>query len=695
MSKNGDEYTADVRGVIDDTAFEFNATGNGSRIVVSTGMRKLFHNKYWNPIQDKCPDVLPGDRNRESVPTMWFMATTANPPASTKAKHRRILRMVHMICSDARAEGANFRSDKVFSRTTPVLQVERNVLESADYWEHIPELSANKPKKHRRVEEDEKDTQCSEHGDEEDGEYIEGPPVAKRQRHQLLLFGPEVTDLMVIDDTITAATTIAEREHFGLPILRGLFYESTSVMDFIKGLVGLRKLELEVKHMELDQNSKRASGEADANSKRIQEEENAKYKRAIGDADAKSKRAQEEKDAILKHERDATELAARILREDADAAAKREIAQDRERVDIDHVAKKLEMERKASYKQSDRMRRPGKRLLLTDQRAQIVEMWEDKYAFSHGAGDEMVVCTAHADCRDFHCMSMYDALAFDTELGEATEDRRVTMAPACAKGLLLMGVTGAVVLTRPTGKRNELLHYYSRQSAGNEGLLRTRLPCNVTGIEKLVCTLEWDHIESVARGGVDESSNLHLISAVLNATIGDANTREWAVENGYGPLKVEPPSTSTLAASLMLPSWNGRDATSETAIRLARARIEILVPWDGVSICIKRKAKKTGQTVLNFPRAEPADDRKEADVQEETGTQKEVDVKEETGAQKALVCHRKQCKVVVLDTARNPLPGVGTNAGKNFYCALHAAQHLVKLKRAKQYRVTSKQKKKN
>jgi hypothetical protein len=328
------------------------------------------------------------------------------------------------------------------------------------------------------------------------------------------------------------------------------------------------------------------------NSKRIQEEENAKYKRAIGDADAKSKRAQEEKDAILKHERDATELAARILREDADAAAKREIAQERERVDIDHVAKKLEMERKASYKQSDRMRRPGKRLLLTDQRAQIVEMWEDKYAFSHGAGDEMVVCTAHADCRDFHCMSMYDALAFDTELGEATEDRRVTMAPACAKGLLLMGVTGAVVLTRPTGKRNELLHYYSRQSAGNEGLLRTRLPCNVTGIEKLVCALEWDHIESVARGGVDESSNLHLISAVLNATIGDANTREWAVENGYGPLKVEPPSTSTLAASLMLPSWNGRDATSETAIRLARARIEILVPWDGVSICIKRKAKK-------------------------------------------------------------------------------------------------------
>jgi hypothetical protein len=413
MSKNGDEYTADVRGVIDDTAFEFNATGNGSRIVVSTGMRKLFHNKYWNPIQDKCPDVLPGDRNRESVP----------------------------------------------------------------------------------------------------------------------------------------------------------------------------------------------------NSKRIQEEENAKYKRAIGDADAKSKRAQEEKDAILKHERDATELAARILREDADAAAKREIAQERERVDIDHVAKKLEMERKASYKQSDRMRRPGKRLLLTDQRAQIVEMWEDKYAFSHGAGDEMVVCTAHADCRDFHCMSMYDALAFDTELGEATEDRRATMAPGCAKGLLLMGVTGAVVLTRWTGLRNELLHYYSRHGnggggggGGHDGLLRTRLPCNVTGVKKLVCSMELDHIESVVRGGLDEPSNLHFISAGLNSTIGDANTREWAAENGYGPLKCEPPMPSALVASLQQPFWNGRDAIAETVIRLARARIEVLVPWDGVLISIKHKSRHTGQSVLNFPR---------------------------------------------------------------------------------------------
>jgi hypothetical protein len=38
-----------------------------------------------------------------------------------------------------------------------VLQVERNVLESADYWEYIPELSAHIPKKRRRYEEEKQD----------------------------------------------------------------------------------------------------------------------------------------------------------------------------------------------------------------------------------------------------------------------------------------------------------------------------------------------------------------------------------------------------------------------------------------------------------------------------------------------------------------------------------------------------------
>ena len=82
------DVTVLIRGSLDSTNFTFEATGNGTRIVVSTGLRKLFHQKYWIPIQKACPDLQPVDNNRESVPTKWFMEVTANPPAFVKPKHR-------------------------------------------------------------------------------------------------------------------------------------------------------------------------------------------------------------------------------------------------------------------------------------------------------------------------------------------------------------------------------------------------------------------------------------------------------------------------------------------------------------------------------------------------------------------------------------------------------------------------------
>ena len=292
MCTVGDEYTVRVRAMLDDKAFEFAVTGDGNRIIASTGIKKLVDQKYWIPVQKTCQDVKPAGNNRESVPIKWFMAATANPPDFIKAKHRLILRMVHMICHDARVEGTKFRSDKVFARTTPVLQIERNVLESADLWAYNAGVYSKPPKKRR-------------HKDYKP--HSEGSP--KRQKRPLLLFGPTVTDLAVIDDTITSSTSAVEREHFGLPILRGLFRESTSVMDFVKGLSGFRKLEMETKHAELDHTSKCEIGVADAAAKRVRD-----------DADAAAKR----------------------VRDDADAAAKREIMQEREQVEIDYAIKKLE-----------------------------------------------------------------------------------------------------------------------------------------------------------------------------------------------------------------------------------------------------------------------------------------------------------------------------------------------------------------
>lgn len=89
---------------------------------------------YWNPIQKTCHDLQPAGNNRKSVPTEWFLKITANPPPFVKAKIRRILRMVHLICLDALSEGKNFRSDKVFARKTPILQIERNALETRRHW---------------------------------------------------------------------------------------------------------------------------------------------------------------------------------------------------------------------------------------------------------------------------------------------------------------------------------------------------------------------------------------------------------------------------------------------------------------------------------------------------------------------------------------------------------------------------------
>ena len=102
--------------------------------------------------------------------------------------------MVHQICVDALAERANFRSDKVFARGTPVLQVERNILESPEHWVPELEVSTTSPKgqnKRRREKDDDDD------GDDE-------VPAPKRHK-PLLLFGPDVTDLAVIDETITSS----------------------------------------------------------------------------------------------------------------------------------------------------------------------------------------------------------------------------------------------------------------------------------------------------------------------------------------------------------------------------------------------------------------------------------------------------------------------------------------------------------
>ena len=175
-----------------------------------------------------------------------------------------------------------------------------------------------------------------------------------------------------------------------------------------------------------------------------------------------------------------------------------------------------------------------------------------------------------------------------------------------------------------------------------------------------MCSMEWDHIEAVAEGGEDRCDNLHLISAGLNSAVGDDNTREWALVNGHGTLKVTPPSANELAVSLREKWWNGRDITTEGDIRLDRAHIQVCVPWEGVERAIKHKLKLTGQPMLHFPRAAPA---ASAPVSAD------------------LTCQKSGCAVLVRDASLAAIPGTSLPAGRGLFCQEHGTEHLERLKR--------------
>ena len=128
------EFDVTVFASLDDIKFQFLVTRDGMRMIVSMAIRCLMHSTAWEAIQKTCVNLQPASNQRSSVPTDWFMTTTANPPSFVLFKNRRILRLVHLICRDAKSMGANFKTDQVFSRTTPILQIELNLLESPTHW---------------------------------------------------------------------------------------------------------------------------------------------------------------------------------------------------------------------------------------------------------------------------------------------------------------------------------------------------------------------------------------------------------------------------------------------------------------------------------------------------------------------------------------------------------------------------------
>ena len=76
--------TVKMMACLDDRDFSFYSTSSGDRMVVAKGMRQLIGYTSWNEIQKTCPELLDAGNKCKSVPTSWFMAITANPPAAVK-----------------------------------------------------------------------------------------------------------------------------------------------------------------------------------------------------------------------------------------------------------------------------------------------------------------------------------------------------------------------------------------------------------------------------------------------------------------------------------------------------------------------------------------------------------------------------------------------------------------------------------
>ena len=97
------------------------------------------------------------------------------------------------------------------------------------------------------------------------------------------------------------------------------------------------------------------------------------------------------------------------------------------------------------------------------------------------------------------------------------------------------------------------------------------LPCNVSRVP-LGGRDEPGNLQLVALGGRDEPGNLQLVDSAVNLAVGEANTREWALANGYGALLTEPPTADELAASEALPWWDGKVVFDQTVWFLASDR---------------------------------------------------------------------------------------------------------------------------
>ena len=286
-------FTTKLRACLDDHDFTIPCTSDGERLVVSRSMRKLIGDRNWTTIQKTCADLQNAGNKAQSVPRRWIMKVTANPPLPTKPKHRRTLRIFHMILRDAWSEGINFNTDKVFKRFTPTLQFDRMLLESSTHW--APEIEMFTPKATRQEKYDMKadkvsDSDCS-GSDWSTDEEKSSSPQMKRAKNAPNTRQNSPTEFSALPPHVVSE--LGPVGGFSSTVQTFLWQNSKGVNGFIEALLKLKSHNSDEERKQDEKKMKKRAFENDEKRKKKAFRNEEKRKQELHDLQKRTIRAEQ------------------------------------------------------------------------------------------------------------------------------------------------------------------------------------------------------------------------------------------------------------------------------------------------------------------------------------------------------------------------------------------------------------------
>ena len=288
-------------------------------------------------------------------------------------------------------------------------------------YEIIAEVSTSKPQNKKRYQ-----YRTSNKSDDEE----------ESQCRKIIPFVSDITNHSALELAIRECVPSDQLAVLPIALLRAMVSKNTTVFDFIDSVGRLYKsfkttsASVQLIDNGVEENKKNAEAERDLKKKKEDQilELEKKKEEQILELDKKKneqnlqldKQKQEQK-LELEKKKEEIEIEIKKKKEETEIEKNTKDA-DSERV-LKHAREIERIKRETKYIHGA-TRRQKKVINFTDQRAQILDIWQANFSFGDTERDEMILCTAHHEPRQFHFISIFDALAFDTELGEPSEDRR-------------------------------------------------------------------------------------------------------------------------------------------------------------------------------------------------------------------------------------------------------------------------------